>query len=59
MESLHTRSLVETGNGNLTLQPVIMEYVTQRFIKLIEREISYEMPAVQIPDFFKKSGISP
>ncbi|MBD2539417.1 NB-ARC domain-containing protein [Coleofasciculus sp. FACHB-SPT36] len=51
LESLHTRSLVETGNENLTLQPVIMEYVTQRFIKIIEQEISCEMPAVQIPDF--------
>ncbi|MEP0855826.1 NB-ARC domain-containing protein [Trichocoleus sp. DQ-U1] len=56
LESLHTRSLVETGNGNLTLQPVIMEYVTQRFIKLIEQEITCEMAAVQLPDFFQKSG---
>ena len=56
LESLHTRSLVETGNGNLTLQPVIMEYVTQRFINIIEQEITCEMPAVQLPDFFQKSG---
>jgi SpoVK/Ycf46/Vps4 family AAA+-type ATPase len=51
LESLHTRSLVETGNGKLTLQPVIMEYVTQRFINIIEQEITCEMPAVQLPDF--------
>ncbi|MFE1743668.1 hypothetical protein [Coleofasciculus sp. H7-2] len=37
---LKERSLVETGNGNLILQPVIMEYVTQRFIKIIERKIT-------------------
>lgn len=40
LESLHERSLVDTGKGNLTLQPVIMEYVTERFIQKIEREIT-------------------
>jgi len=34
------RSLIETGNENLTQQPVIIEYVTERFIQTIEREIT-------------------
>jgi hypothetical protein len=34
------RSLLETGNENLTQQPVIIEYVTQRFLQTIEREIT-------------------
>jgi hypothetical protein len=48
LESLHERSLIEkatptlvdAGKGNLTLQPVIKEYVTERFIQTIEREIA-------------------
>ncbi|MBD2004850.1 MULTISPECIES: NB-ARC domain-containing protein [Cyanophyceae] len=56
LESLHTRSLIETADTGLTLQPVIMEYVTQRFINIIEQEITCEMPAVQLPNFFQKSG---
>ncbi|MEP0885603.1 NB-ARC domain-containing protein [Trichocoleus sp. ST-U3] len=35
-----TRSHIETKNGNLTQQPVIMEYVTERFIQTIEQEIT-------------------
>jgi hypothetical protein len=34
------RSLIETGNENLTQQPVIIEYVTERFIQTIDREIT-------------------
>ena len=34
------RSLIDRGKGNLTLQPVIREYVTERFIQTIEREIA-------------------
>ncbi|GAB4175580.1 MAG: hypothetical protein Fur006_06120 [Coleofasciculaceae cyanobacterium] len=33
-------SLVDKGKENLTLQPVIKEYVTERFIQTIEREIA-------------------
>jgi WD40 repeat protein len=45
LEVLQARSLIEeahieTGNGNLTQQPVIMEYVTERFIQTIEQEIT-------------------
>ncbi|HEY9706855.1 MAG TPA: NB-ARC domain-containing protein, partial [Oculatellaceae cyanobacterium] len=47
LESLQARSLIEdershieTENGNLTQQPVIMEYVTERFIQTIEQEIT-------------------
>jgi hypothetical protein len=47
LESLQARSLIEnerslidTANENLTQQPVIIEYVTQRFLQTIEREIT-------------------
>jgi hypothetical protein len=40
LESLQTRSLIETVDTGLTLQPVIMEYVTERFIQAIEQEIT-------------------
>jgi hypothetical protein len=34
------RSLIETANENLTQQPLIIEYVTERFLQTIEREIT-------------------
>jgi WD40 repeat protein len=39
LETLHDRSSIETTERGLTQQPVIMEYVTDRFIRQIEREI--------------------
>jgi hypothetical protein len=39
LEALHERSLIETTEPGLSQQPVIMEYVTERFIQNIEREI--------------------
>jgi WD40 repeat protein len=39
LETLRDRSLIETTESGLTQQPVIMEYVTERFIGQIEREI--------------------
>jgi NB-ARC domain len=39
LETLHDRSSIETTERGLTQQPVMMEYVTQRFIQQIEREI--------------------
>jgi WD40 repeat protein len=39
LETLRDRSLIETTERGLTQQPVIMEYVTERFIDRIEREI--------------------
>ncbi len=44
LESLKGRSLIETGEAGLTLQPVIMEYVTERFIQTIEGEITTGNP---------------
>ncbi|GAB4209905.1 MAG: hypothetical protein Fur006_70030 [Coleofasciculaceae cyanobacterium] len=40
LEALHARSLIETVDTGLTQQPVIMEYVTERFIQTIEQEIT-------------------
>ena len=39
LEILKDRSLIETTDRGLTQQPVVMEYVTERFIERIEREI--------------------
>ncbi len=39
LETLRDRSLIETTEQGLTQQPVIMEYVTDRFIKQIESEV--------------------
>lgn len=39
LEGLQERSLIETGDTGLTQQPVIMEYVTECFIRTIEQEI--------------------
>jgi hypothetical protein len=39
LEILRDRSLIETTDRGLTQQPVIMEYVTERFINSIEQEI--------------------
>jgi WD40 repeat protein len=37
--SLRGRSLIEKNAGQFTLQPVVMEYVTEQFIERFEREI--------------------
>jgi WD40 repeat protein len=43
VESLRRRSLIELrDNGRLTLQPVVMEYVTRRFVEAIAEEIANE-----------------
>ena len=39
LETLLDRSAIETTERGLTQQPVIMEYVTNRFVRQIEREI--------------------
>jgi WD40 repeat protein len=39
LETLRDRSLLETTERGLTQQPVIMEYVIERFIRQIEQEI--------------------
>ncbi|MCG9891117.1 MAG: WD40 repeat domain-containing protein [Thermosynechococcaceae cyanobacterium MS004] len=39
LESLHQQSLLESTEMGLTQQPVIMEYVTDRFIEAIEQEL--------------------
>jgi Pentapeptide repeats (8 copies)/NB-ARC domain len=39
LETLRARSLIETTQQGLTQKPVIMEYVTNRFILQLEREV--------------------
>lgn len=42
LESLQSRSLIEKKSGNFTQQPVVMEYVIDRFIQEICQEIETE-----------------
>ena len=43
LESLRRRSMIETrGTARFTLQPVIMEYVTDRFVEHVYEEINTE-----------------
>ena len=44
IQSLKQRSLVEKTQFGFTLQPVIMDFFTQRFIDKIEREITTQKP---------------
>ncbi|HEY9666185.1 MAG TPA: NB-ARC domain-containing protein [Coleofasciculaceae cyanobacterium] len=39
LESLERRSLIEKGSALFTLQPVLMEYVTNRLVKEVSQEI--------------------
>ncbi|MBE9069533.1 NACHT domain-containing protein [Leptolyngbya cf. ectocarpi LEGE 11479] len=54
LESLSWRSLIETQGGQYTQQPVVMEYVTSRFIERIGKEIldlSSSSDAIALPLF--------
>jgi Tol biopolymer transport system component len=43
IDSLRRRFMIETsGNGSFSLQPVIMEFVTERFVEQIYKEIDAE-----------------
>ncbi len=44
IQSLKQRSLIEKTQKGFTLQPVIMEFFTQRFIDKIDREITNKQP---------------
>ena len=47
IKSLRRRSLIELrGEEHLTLQPVVMEYVTGRFVEHIVREVAQEHVAL-------------
>ena len=48
LESLTRRSLVENNSGKFTQQPVVMEYMTQKFIEKIVAEIKSKTPNLLI-----------
>lgn len=48
LESLARRSLIEKGTNLFTLQPVLMEYVTERFIAQVCQEIETRSPSLYI-----------
>lgn len=43
---LRRRSLIEQSSAGLTLQHVVMEYLTERFVALVVDEIEAELPAL-------------
>lgn len=44
LESLRWRGLIETQNKRYTLQPVVMEYVTDQLIEQINQELQTGQP---------------
>jgi WD40 repeat protein len=66
LQSLRRRSLIEQTSGQFTLQPVVMEYVTDRFIEQIAEEIqtktirlliSHALIKAQAKDYIRDSQI--
>src|SRR5205807_4363523 len=65
--SLRRRFMVETsGTAQFTLQPVILEYVTERFVEQVEEEIrteaigllgSHALIKAQTKDFVRESQV--
>ncbi|HEY9637437.1 MAG TPA: NB-ARC domain-containing protein [Coleofasciculaceae cyanobacterium] len=62
IESLERKSLIEKGTARFTLQPVLMEYVTNRLVKEVCQEIetreislfkNYALLKAQAKDFIK------
>jgi len=43
-ESLQRRSLIEKSSGLFTLQPVIMEFITNKLVEEVDNELSFEEP---------------
>lgn len=67
LESLHQRSLVEKKSVSFTQQPVVMEYITDRFIEHIYEEIltgeiillnSHALIKAQSQDYIREAQIS-
>lgn len=54
IQSLHSRSLVERGEQGaaFTLQPVVLEYVTERLVMLMSEEISQGQPVLLLTHAF-------
>ncbi|MDJ0535602.1 MAG: WD40 repeat domain-containing protein, partial [Xenococcaceae cyanobacterium MO_207.B15] len=57
LESLRWRSLIEKQSGSYTQQPVVMEYITERLIEQITREIAQtSSPLPPCPSPLAKGG---
>jgi WD40 repeat protein len=66
LESLRWRGLIECTSNGFTQQPVVMEYITERFIEAISHEIVSEIPDLlsshalmkaQVKDYIRDSQI--
>ncbi|KAM3102035.1 NB-ARC domain-containing protein [Phormidesmis sp. 146-12] len=66
LESVQRRSLIEQSQASYTLQPVVMEYVTERFIDQIVSEVetqdiklfnSHALVKVQAKDYVRETQI--
>lgn len=57
LESLSWRSLIETRSGLYTQQPVIMEYITDRLVQTVYKEL--EQLGQHLPDEALPSSVGP
>jgi WD40 repeat protein len=66
LESLRSRSLIESSAAGFTLQPVVMEYLTERLIDRLSQEILTETPRqflshalmkAQVKDYIRESQV--
>jgi WD40 repeat protein len=66
LEALQERSLVESEEGGITQQPVVMDYVTEKFLEKVEQEIisdcldlfrSHALIEAQTPDYLREAQI--
>jgi WD40 repeat protein/SpoVK/Ycf46/Vps4 family AAA+-type ATPase len=57
LQALGRRSLIEKNRGRFTLQPVVMEYVTERLIETICQEIATQNLAVFISHALMKAQV--
>jgi WD40 repeat protein/SpoVK/Ycf46/Vps4 family AAA+-type ATPase len=66
LQSLDRQSLIEKNSGCFTLQPVVMEYVTAKFIDLVSEEIntldvaifnSHTLIQAQTRDYIRESQV--
>jgi WD40 repeat protein len=66
IEALQERSLVESEEGGITQQPVVMDYVTEKFLEKLEEEIvnyhfyvfnTHSLIEAQTPDYLRDAQI--
>ncbi|PSB03968.1 WD40 repeat domain-containing protein [Merismopedia glauca] len=66
LEALQERSLIESGEMGITQQPVVMEYITEKFLEKVEQELitnqleifkTHALIEAQTPDYLREAQI--